>query len=637
MKKLLAATMATVIGMTCLTSCTSTVEPKVLSFMPEEKVLMEENPLYNETVKLLQFDYGDVTLLDGMFKDVYDGCMEYYDSLTADDILYTYRVKAGLDTRTGRDLGWMPSEGWGQCGLGQLISAKARRYAVTNDPDDLALVQEIVDGYLEIAAASNVCIGCESWFYDYDRRLRGFLDAYIYCQIEEAYDIAKAIVEFAIASPFYSDPMKKLGDDATQAEWYTLAEPFNIFIDLAEAKGESAEDLARYNEIAKTYEYTEFWNIFLNDENVFDYEPDKTVTSSEGFHAYSHITSFRSAIEFYKKTGNEDYLNMTVNFIDWLDESQRLSTGGYGIRVEQFFPKDVIIRDFDETHKTYETQCNSYALVSVNDMLMTYTADGNYGNWIEDCFYNMTIASLETREEGHSHYCSDLRTTGGTKFTEDWWNWACCAGSRPLVVLEYLRSIYFNDTQNLYVNLYTNSSIDFENKNGNKITLTQNSEFPIEDTVNFTVNTSQSEEFMIAFRIPEWISGKAVIIVNGEQIPYEESDGWFTVKRIWNDGDVIDVKLPMNLYYDTIESDESICQLYALSYGPIALAYDGSPRNMNYIAPYSSNPDKDFERVEGMLDFISKEYPDAVFKPYYSYGENETYTMYIRKYNYCSH
>ena len=627
MRKILAAVATAVIGTSLITSCSNAIEPTLSKFMPENS--LEENPLYNETVKLLQFDYDEVTLLDGMFKEVYDGCLEYYDSLTADDILYTYRVKAGLDTKTGRDLNWMPTDRWGQCGLGQLISAKARKYAITNDPKDIEVVQQIIDGYLEIAQASNVCIGCESWFYDYDRRLRGFLDVYIYCNIEAAYDISKAIVEYAMAQPFYNNPQKKLGDDST--EWYTLGEALNIFAGLAEIKGESEEDIARYHEFANKYEYSDYWNIFINNEDPFAYEPDKSVTSSPGFHAFSHITSFKSALEFYKKTGDSDYLKAATSFMDWLDESQRLATGGFGIRVEQFYPKDIIIRDFDESRKTYETQCNAYAVVTLNNQLMSFTGDGNYGNWIEACFYNMTIASLETKD-GLSHYCSHLATTGGTKFLEDNWPWACCAGSRPLGVMEYLRSIYFNDTQNLYVNLYTNSSIDFENKNGNKITLTQQSQFPIEDTVHFTVNVSQSEEFMLAFRVTEWIASKAVISVNGSQVSYQEKSGWYVVERIWEDGDTVDVKLPMNLYYDMVEAEYGNEELYALKFGPIALALEGSARNMSAIAPYSSNPDEFFERVPRTLDFKSTKDSSRAFRPYYSYEEAEKYVMYIRRY-----
>ncbi|MBQ2916377.1 MAG: glycoside hydrolase family 127 protein [Clostridia bacterium] len=624
MKKILAATAAAVMTVSTLASCTGP-QSELLSFEPETNIA--GNPLYDDSVKLLQFDYNEVTLLDGMYKEVYDGCMEYYDTLTADDVLYVWRTFAGVDTKTGRDLGWFPAKGNGQCGLGQLVSAKARKYAVTKAPEDLEVVQQIVDGYLELMEVSNPCVGCESWFFDYDRRLRGFLDAYIYCNIEDAYNIAKAIVEYAIAKPFYNEPGKKLGDNST--EWYTLGEALNIFASLAEQKGESAEDIARYHEFANKYEYNEFWDIFLYGKNLFDYHPHSTISHYPGFHAYSHITSIRSAIEFYKKTGNEDYLKSAISFIDWLDETQRLATGGFGIHSEQFYPADMMVSDLDETDKTYETQCNSYALVSINDMLMTYTANADYGNWIEDSFYNMTIASLET-ENGWAFYCTHIPTTGGTKFLEARWPWSCCAGSRPLIMMEYLRSIYFHDTQNLYVNLYTNSTIDFENANGNKITLTQNSQYPVEDTVNFTVNVANAEEFAISFREPEWIASGAIITVNGEKVAYEEENGWYIVKRTWSDGDTVMIQLPMNLYYDVITPELRSDGLYAMSYGPITLASEGHPIHLEIKVSRYADPNEILERVDGTLNFILKENSSIVFKPYYVYEEGELYTMYMR-------
>jgi len=624
MKKFLAMSAAAVMTVSILSSC-SNKTPTLLNFIPQKEIAVSaiDNPLYNDTVKLLQFNYGDITLFDGMYKDVYDGCMEYYDSVTVDDILYTWRKSVGLDTKTGRDLDWSQ-----QCCLGQLISSKARKYATTNDPKDLDTVQYLVDSYLELAEIAGVQVGI--WGpYNYEKRVRAFMDIYNYCHIEEAYDIAKAIIEYGIATPQFNNPRKWLGDNST--EWYIMGEALNLFVELAEKKGESAEDISRYRAFADIYEYTEFWDIFLYEENLFDYKvkSDYDFENRSAFHAFSHVNTFNSALEIYKQTDEDKYLNLSIYFHNWLNESQRLATGGYGVNLEHLLERDKLINLLSDVKNSYETQCGAYAIVTVDNRLLSYTGNANYGNWTEDAFYNMTLGSLETKD-GAAHYYSHVAKNGGTKFRIEGWLWACCAGTRPLVVQEYLRSIYFNDTKNLYVNLYTNSSVNFENKNGNKITLTQQSQYPIEDTVNFTINSSIEEEFAISFRKPEWLSLEATISVNGTSVTYIEKDGWYMVERVWKDGDTVELKLPMELHYSVLEGEHIKYGLYALKYGPVTLAYNGYTNNLAELVPINSDPNDLFEKTEETLNFSSKKDNSVIFKPYYVYEENEIYTMYIK-------
>lgn len=111
------------------------------------------NPLIGDREKLMQLDYGDVSLGDGLFQQVYDNCMAYYDAITADDILWRLRKHAGLDVGSGRDLGWESGTTNAECCLSQLISAKARRYAVTGKQEDLQTVQDILTGYQEVIDA----------------------------------------------------------------------------------------------------------------------------------------------------------------------------------------------------------------------------------------------------------------------------------------------------------------------------------------------------------------------------------------------------------------------------------------------------------------------------------------------------
>ncbi len=577
------------------------------------------NPLFGQRVKLLSFDYGDVKLYDGLYKQSFDGCMSYYDTLTADDILYRWRKVSGMDTKTGRDLGWATDTS-AECCIAQLISAKARRYAVTGAQSDLQLVKDVLQGYQEIITETGGYPLMYSAYF-FEKTLRCFIDAYEYCGLEEGYRMAKALVYYGMTNDPFQNPTKYLGDNGS--EWYTMGEALYMLAELAEEKGESAKTVEKYYAFAALYDYTEFWDIFRNGENVFDYSVAVDRPYNEYFHAYSHANSFNSALEAYEQTGNTDYLNASVRFYQWLEDTQKLATGGYGTQWEWLLPKDALISYLRTTPRSTETQCNSYAVVNMDNRLMSYTANGAYGQWTEDAFYNMTIASLET-QDGCPHYYSDYSADGGTKSLRTDWPWACCAGTRPLVMMEYLKSIYFHDGRNMYVNLYTNSSVEMTASSGNVIVLTQQSDFPVTDTVEFTVMVSQAEAFALCFREPAWLASDAVIQVNGETVSYIRKEGWLTLERMWNNGDQIVLKLPMELYYEEITENGS--GVYALKYGPVVLACDGVNTQLATMLPLSKNPNSLLQKQGNSLIFTSG---DTQFKPYYDYPAGAKYTLYI--------
>ena len=590
-----------------------------------QEVSTISNPLLTEGVLLKSFDYGDVTLNDGLYKETFDGCMAYYDQLSADDILYRWRKVSGMDTLTGRDLGWEAGTTNPECCIAQLISYKARYYAITGDSADLQLVKDILNGYQEIIDTTG---GYPLMYhhYFYEKTLRALMDCYTYCGLEQGYTMAKDLIQYGLTTEKYAQPEKLLGDNST--EWYTMGEALYQFARLAESKGETTVYVNNCKNFAARYMYKEYWDVFYNGENMFDYSPEAGI-KPEYFHAYSHLNSLNSAMEAYLQTGDTYYLNVAKAFYTWAEQSQKFATGGYGVQYEWLLPRDEMVEYLRTSAASTETQCNAYAVVNLDNRLMAVTGNAAYGQWTEDAFYNMTIASLETTE-GCPHYYSDYSSDGGSKYLRTDWPWACCAGTRPLVVMEYLKNIYFHDTQNLYVNLYTNSSVSFENKAGNQVTLIQSSDFPVSDTVTFTLGTAFAQEFSICLRQPQWLASDAVVKVNGQAVGYDVENGWIVIKRVWKNGDTVVVQMPMELRYSVIskDSDTSDC-VYAVTYGPVVLACTGNNPTLKNHLPLSGDLEKLVTREEGTLHFTVKAYTKLVLKPYYEYVKSEAYTLYI--------
>ena len=578
-----------------------------------------------EVYELQSFGYNSVTLSSGLYKQTYDGCMDYYGQLTADDILYRWRKNAGMDTLTGRDLGWEKGPTNPECCIAQLISAKARAYAVSGNQADLQVVEDILNGFQEVIDTLHDYPGVYTAYF-YEKTLRAFIDCYECCGLESGYQMAKTFVQYGMTTDKFANPSKLLGDNNT--EWYTMGEALYQFAKLAKAKGESTAFVNQCNDFANLYMYNEFWNIFYNENSLFDYTVQVDNPNNQWFHAYSHMNSFNSAMEAYIQTKDSYYLDATKKFYQWAQGTQKLATGGYGVEREWLLPGNELVQYLKTSSNSTETQCNAYAIVNLDNRLMTVTGDASYGQWTEDAFYNMTIASLETRD-GCAHYYSDYSTDGGCKGLRTDWLWACCAGTRPLVVMEYLKNIYFHDAQNLYVNLYTNSSVSFQNGAGNQVTLTQSSNFPVEDTVSFSVGTSFDQEFSISFRKPQWLASNAVVTVNGTAVNYDVVNGWIVVRRTWKNADVVQITLPMELRYSAINNTDATDYVYAVTYGPVVLACTGNNSTLAKYLPLSGDLNSLVTRQEGTLNFTVNSLPALTLKPYYAYAEGEAYTLYI--------
>ncbi|RXZ62038.1 hypothetical protein ESZ91_06510 [Candidatus Borkfalkia ceftriaxoniphila] len=604
---------------------------------PEESKEKSDNPLMENRVKLLEFDYGDVTLTDGIFKDTYESAADYYLGLSVDDMLYGQRKAVLLDTGAGKDLG-----GFGAGGnvLGQWIQGNARYCAALGTPELKARVTELCDGLYEISKVSPLFNDGKS-MYSFEKYLRGCLDLYTLCGLEKGLEMAQRMVDAVKNDPAYANAEKRLGDNGSasnpqEIEWYTIAESLYAFADALKAAGRPAAEVKEYARFAAEFEYKEFWNIFYENKNFYDYRP-VSGQNIQHFHAYSHLNSFNSAGAAYGWSGNDYYVDSMIKFYDFMRAEQESAPGGYGAHTEWLLPREDMVDALQKYHDSYENQCDTYAVYRLGNKLAGYTGEAKYGDWSEKLLYNSTIASLET-EDGYAFYYSDFSSAGGQKNLRYDWRWACCAGSRPLTVNEVLKTIYYQDTRNLYVNLFVNSKAEMKNAAGGTIVLTQQSDFPESDTIVFTVEPEQPSDFSVKFRKPEWLSGKAQAKVNGQAVGLSEDEcGWLVLSRTWEKGDTIELTLPSSLTVSKMEYEADYGKegVFAIMHGPVALAASMQNPLKDPADVLDGNGDIAAQlKEEGPLAYTALADETLAVKPFYRYKKQELYFLYMNLYQY---
>ena len=562
---------------------------------------------------LNSFDFKDVSIDSGILKEKLDETLEFYLKIPNDNILKYMRESAGRPAPGIRYTGWFPNSR-GLALIGQWLSAFSRMYAITGNKafyqKALYLVEEFWSCF-EDAQDRDPFLTSRS-HYNLEKLLKAHCDLYLYCGYDKAKERAAWLVSFALDN---LETENIFGDNST--EWYTLSESF---LDAWETFG-----IEEAKKAAKKFEYREFWDLFYRDEDPFSKRP-KAGLYSEFCHAYSHVNSFNSCAKSYEESGDPYYLKALCSFYRFMQTEEVMATGGYGPNYEHLMPKYRIIDALRTGHDSFETQCDTYAAFRLVKYLIRFTEEAGYGNWAESLFYNAAAATIPMTEDGKVIYYSDYNMYGGRKINRQD-GWTCCTGTRPLLMAELQRLLYFEDRDSLYISQYVPSTLRW-NRSGGSVLVRQETDFPEKDTVKITLHLSAPQEFSIRLRMPSWLAGPMTVFCNGAPISGKAgAEGWLSLHALWKDGDTLTVSLPQKVWLHALDPIKGGPN--AFLHGPVVLAADYTGiQTPNDWMDVQALPEK-MRPVEGKPLHYTVDGVDTIsFRPFYEYRENERYFLY---------
>ena len=127
------------------------------------------------------------------------------------------------------------------------------------------------------------------------------------------------------------------------------------------------------------------------------------------------------------------------------------------------------------------------------------------------------------------------------------------------------------DRDGLILNYYGPSTLTAKLKPDLSVTLTQETEYPLDGKTDIGVKPSRATEFVLKLRIPHW-SARTRVKLNGNAVRSVRAGSYLSLDRKWKAGDRIQVALDMSLH---LWRGERECKGLASIYrGPVLLAYD---------------------------------------------------------------
>ena len=527
----------------------------------------------NTMAQMQPFALQEVKLTEGIFKNAQQVDLKYILALNPDKLLAPYLIDAGLASKTERYGNWESSGLDGHIG-GHYLSALAMMYASTNNVElknrltymvsELARCQaKNGNGYVGGIPQGKVfwerlhkgdidgsSFGLNNtWvpFYNIHKLFAGLHDAYIYAGNQQAKQVLMALGDWMV------ELIKPLSE--AQIEQILRTEHGGI--------NESFADLyvltqdRKYLETAQRLSHKAFLEPLLAKQ-------DKLT----GLHANTQIPKVVGFEKIAQLTGKSDWSEAAMYFWQNVSQTRSVAFGGNSVG-EHFNPTN----DFSKMLRANQgpETCNSYNMLRLSKALFLDKNDASYLDFYERTMYNHILSSQHP-EKGGFVYFTPIRPNHYRVYSQPETSMWCCVGSGIENHTKYGELIYSHSTNDLYVNLFIPSTLNWSEKG---IQLSQKTDFPYKNQSEILVTLQKPQAFAINIRHPKW-ANDFEISVNGKLAKIGH-DGYYKIHRKWKSGDKITVLFKTKTVLENLPDGSNWS---AFVNGPIVLAAKTSTEDL---------------------------------------------------------
>ncbi|MEP6951170.1 MAG: beta-L-arabinofuranosidase domain-containing protein [Ginsengibacter sp.] len=339
--------------------------------------------------------------------------------------------------------------------------------------------------------------------------------------------------------------------------------------------------------------YKDFSTQILNEDAQYKKLVDPNyILKGHGVHTYEHVRPVAAA---YYASGNQLLGEALNGFLNKINQTTTVSGGPVG-------DEWIAGHKADETTTGYE-YCSLQELMNSYEDLLSKTGESKFGDRTEQLFFNAAqgardpgqscIAYLKT---DNSYYMTGGLNGDTTKKKQTRYSYSpvhqdaavCCVPNAGRITPYYVQNMWMRDKQGLVASLLGPCEVNTIVK-GRKVYIQENTSYPFDYSIDFTIEINQPATFDIKIRKPSWVTKFSV------SAGWVEKDGFIIIHKTWENNDKVTIQFfpgPMaktglnNEYYFTygalvlghpIESTATITKEYALKgfhdfqYKPVSL------------------------------------------------------------------
>jgi len=290
--------------------------------------------------------------------------------------------------------------------------------------------------------------------------------------------------------------------------------------------------------------------------NLFDYSynqshvPVREQSIAVG-HAVRAMYLYCGMTDIAIETSDEELKDKCKRLWENVTKGQMYVTGGIGSSAYN----EAFTFDYDLPNDTaYTETCAAIGLVFWAHRMLHLEINAKYADIMERALYNGVLSGISL--DGKKYFyvnplevwpesCDKRYDKKHIETTrQQWFGCACCPPNIARLIASVGKYVYSKGDNEVYLHLYTDSIAEF-NLLDQKVTITQNSNYPWDEEVNISIYCEKPIEFTFGIRIPGWCQN-AVLSINGKVMDLDTmlEQGYVKIDRVWND-DRVKLFLPM--------------------------------------------------------------------------------------------
>ena len=264
---------------------------------------------------------------------------------------------------------------------------------------------------------------------------------------------------------------------------------------------------------------------------------------------------YTGAADLAAETGDESLKSAMEILWDNTVRKQMYITGGVG---SQVYGEAFTFNYHLPNDTAYNETCAAISFAFMAKQMLRMDADRKYSDILERLIYNGTISGMAL--DGHHFFytnplsmweeetkragvCGHIRSK-----RPGWFGCACCPPNLARMITSLGSYIYSSNDTTVYTHLFVAGEANVAV--GDKtVKIIQNGNYPWDGNISFEVSGG---DYTFAVRIPSW-ARDFKIFKNGKELNPELKKGYAYIHDNWNDGDKIELTLPMPIEF--IEAD----------------------------------------------------------------------------------
>lgn len=298
-------------------------------------------------------------------------------------------------------------------------------------------------------------------------------------------------------------------------------------------------------------------------------------SSLPNWHNVNVAQGFREPAEYYMLTADSSMLAASYNSFSLIRRTFGQVPGG-------MYGADENARmGYIDPRQGVET-CGMVEQMASDEIMLRMTGDPFWAENCEDVAFNSYPAALMPDFKSlryitcPNHTVSDAKDyhpaieNRGPYLAMNPFSSRCCQHNHAFGWPYFAENLILATQDNgVAAAIYSACTANVKVADGRDIVLREETRYPFEEDILFTVETDGDVRFPFYLRIPSWTE-KASVYVNGEKISAApEAGSYLRIERLWKDGDQVSVSFPMSL---TMRRWQVNRGSVSVNYGPLTLS-----------------------------------------------------------------